>query len=113
MVPGKTLVNKPHRVGEQIDRSCGGCKKSEARRWSRWISSEGIPQMFMTPKKACRLAERGLMSMFHESLERCREAVKNVFLFNDFNKIHKKVNAIQGSFYPFEELPCSYFSCWC
>ena len=47
----------------------------------------------MTPeKRARRLAEQGSMSRFRESLEGCREAIKNhiVVLLNDFNKIYKK-----------------------
>jgi len=36
-------VNRPHRVNEQISVSCGGCREPGARRWSYWISSEGIP----------------------------------------------------------------------
>jgi len=41
-------------------------------------------------KRACRVAELGQMSRFRRSLERCRKAVKNAFLLNDFNKIYKK-----------------------
>ena len=37
-------------------------------------------------KRACRLAKLGPMSRFRGSLEKCGEAVKNVFLLNDFNK---------------------------
>jgi len=58
---------------------------SELREPSLSFSSGVIPsRTFRQEKKACRLAVLGLMSRFCRPLEGCMEAIKNVFLLNDF-----------------------------
>ena len=75
------LVSWPYGVGEQINRSCGGCRELEAERWNCWISSGGISSRMYNHESGEELVGRpgGPMSKFRRSWEGCREAVKNAF----------------------------------